>query len=398
MGAQTNKRELIDELNHISHLYQERQNIKSALMQMNCIEKEENEDIAKKHFADLQEYQANAEKVCKHKPKFNSNYTTATPARPEKPEIDKNGEKIFRNIYVTFISYVFAIFSIVFFVVSVISDVGNGGAILSVLMLFAGVGFWILRNFIDLNNSNIIFEWMDKYEKYEKERENWEINFNKIKFEEENARFFKEFKEYDDDFFKLIDICSQKYREAKKEFYIVATELEKKQKLRAKQKLDELSNVEKQLEGITLIHSDLFHNAQRIADILKMGRADTLKEAINLSLDEERKEQEEEMRREEAREQAAILEQQAQDNERHNLAMQRAAAEELAAMREHNNAMERAARAQADEARRQTELAQKAQTQAKQAAEARCAHCINYSKCSYYVRKNAINCSSYRPK
>ena len=139
--------------------------------------------------------------------------------------------------------------------------------------------------------------------------------------------------------------------------------------------------------------------------MLKTGRADTLKEAINLALEEDRKDREEAERRAEARQQEAILERQARDNRMHNEAMQRAAEEEARATRAHNAAMEKEARAQAQaaaaqarEAARQTEIAQKQARDAQRAASARCAGCANNLKCSYKTKQNAGSCGAYRPR
>lgn len=111
----------------------------------------------------------------------------------------------------------------------------------------------------------------------------------------------------------------------------------------------ELDNVTEQLNAVTLIQPDLFDNAASISKLLRTQRADTLKEAINLAIEEERKENQERERREEARRQEAILEEQAYQTRMHERAMEQAAERQAAEARAHAAAMEAQARAQTAE-------------------------------------------------
>lgn len=170
----------------------------------------------------------------------------------------------------------------------------------------------------------------------------------------------------------------------------------------------------KQINDIDLLPEDYLHLAKSVLTILKSGRADHYKEALNLAIDEERQEQEAAARRAaEARRQAeeerrtAIMMQQAAEERRHNEQMERQQAQQAreAAQRE-----EQARRRQEDEARRQTQDAQRREEQARQqqrAAEARtrsagvsrCANCANSRHCPSHMKNNGsgLNCGGYVP-
>lgn len=111
----------------------------------------------------------------------------------------------------------------------------------------------------------------------------------------------------------------------------------------------------KQLSQITVIDAELFELSGKIASMLEQGRAESLKEAINLAIDEDRQ-------------------------EKHNQAMQEEAELQTLAAEE----QARAAEEQADEA--------------KYNASRRCQFCANFTKCSGYAKQNAANCAAYRPQ
>ncbi len=142
------------------------------------------------------------------------------------------------------------------------------------------------------------------------------------------------------------------------------------------------------------IHPDLFGDAARIAKLLETGRADTLKEAINLAFEEDRKDAEEEARQIEAARREAILEQQAQETREHQQAMEQAAREHNAAMereaREHNLAMQAAAAEQNRLSGEQNKIARE-QNEFTSNDSHRCSHCKNRWGCA----RNIHNCGAF---
>ena len=171
-------------------------------------------------------------------------------------------------------------------------------------------------------------------------------------------------------------------------------------------KVDEIKPLLEEIENNTVLHTDYVPYAARLARLIESGRADTLKEAINLMLDDIRKDKEEAERRDEARRQE-------EETRRHNMAMQNIAEQEARDARAHNAAMEKAARDQAAAAKAQAAAAQAAandariraqqaekdrinqESRAKREASRRCNTCANAGKCSMF---GMVNCAAFRPR
>lgn len=125
----------------------------------------------------------------------------------------------------------------------------------------------------------------------------------------------------------------------------------------------EYDKVCEQLNSVTLIHSDLVPQAHRMARLIRTGRADTVKEAANLAMEEVAQERQEQARQEEAARREEILRQQAYEEAQHNRAIERAVAEQnriaerqLAEQEKANQIAERERR-DADRARRDAQEA-----------------------------------------
>ena len=171
-------------------------------------------------------------------------------------------------------------------------------------------------------------------------------------------------------------------------------------------KVDEIKPLLEEIENNTVLHADYVPYAARLARLIESGRADTLKEAINLMLDDIRKDKEEAERRNEARRQE-------EETRRHNMAMQNIAEQEARDARAHNAAMEKAARDQAAAAKAQAAAAQAAandariraqqaekdrrykEHEAERNASLRCQGCVYAGRCS---RHNKVNCAAFRPR
>ena len=258
--------------------------------------------------------------------------------------------------------------------------------------------------------------WQDTNADDDKEVENAIENW--LSYESKD-KIYNAFREYDKVFLSVAEECDAEYNKAKAIKASKLDEIEREYNKKKEELVAQKKHFQHQLDGTTLIPEELFEDADRILNMLKLKRADTLKEAINLALDEKRKDEEEAERRKEAARREAILEEQAWDNRMHNEAMQRAAEEEAramrernaavrehnAAMREHNAAMERAAKdqasaaeAQAREAQKQTQMAKRQADDALRAARARCGGCANYVKCTARYHEGAIGCPAYIPR
>lgn len=402
MNDEMNISEVISELDRINSLYDQHQSLHAAMDNVVDEKKAEDDSFAGEIAATLNEFRKKQDrKFSAKKPNIAAACLATSPEPPKKP-ISQNPTK---DIFVGAISGLTMIFSVAFWLIMVIIDPDNGAlglVSLSVFMMLGSIAFWFVKG---AGKVTMFVEWQKNQKEWKEKQKEWEAKFNKSATKEENERFLNEFKEYDTCFLKLVEVCSQKYSDEFKRYEAGLEAIKEKYLNKLDQIHNELLAVSEQLDNVTLIHSDLFNNAWRISSMLKTGRADSLKEAINLALDEERKDMEEAARRAEARQQEAILEQQARDNRIHNAAMQRAAEEEARATRAHNAAMERAAQAQAQaaqaqarEAARQSEIAQRQARDAQRAASARCAGCANNLKCSYKAKQNAGSCGAYRPR
>lgn len=161
-----------------------------------------------------------------------------------------------------------------------------------------------------------------------------------------------------------------------------------------------------EIEKVTLIHPELFDKAEKISTALKMGRTESLSEAINLVLEDERREAEEAARQAEAYRREQLLQQQIEENRLHNQQMEIEAREAARQAREHNEAMERQARQAQQEADKQRERDREEADQLlkrrKKDAERRCWNCANSGSCSMMVKSGFFRtgdiCPSYRPK
>ena len=175
-----------------------------------------------------------------------------------------------------------------------------------------------------------------------------------------------------------------------------------------------LSENTEQLQAVDVVPAEYYHLVPTILSMLRSGRADTYKEALNMAIEEERQEAREAARQEEEARRLAAMERQMEEERRHNEMMERQQAE-------HDRAMERAANAQAEEQRRARIQAEKDQRRAeseafhqktiadsearKQAAATRsagiskCANCRNNRRCPTHVKESGagLTCGGYQP-
>ncbi len=394
---------IIAELNRANSLYDNLQELHRELDHLPTAKSVEEDEIYEETVLKLNEFKSEKDgEFPVKKPLLSPAILTTIPKVPEKPDT-KTPEK---DIMIGAISALAMLACAAIWLLMIIINPESGfGLILAYFCpvpLLASIAVFFAVGMPKLKK---ILDWQAKHETWEKDYADWERNFNNAATAEEDERFLNEFKKYDFAFLELVKACDKKYEDEEKRCQKALNANKKKYDQKELEILNSINEVEKDLSQVTVIHSSLFEHAWRISSILSTGRADTLKDAINLALEEDRRDKEEAERRAEAQRQEAILEQQAMDNRMHNAAMERAAEEEARRTRAHNAAMERAAQqqaqaaeAQAREAAKQTEMAKKQANDAMRAASARCSRCANYSKCSYKVKQNAVNCAAYTPR
>lgn len=211
-------------------------------------------------------------------------------------------------------------------------------------------------------------------------------------FEEEKASCILAAKEY-----------SKKYNEA---FTIFMDEVVKKIEAEGKA-AERIKEIEKELADNDIIVPEHYHLVDDIITNLKSGRSDSYKEALNLAIQEEKEHWEMEQRMAEEERRTKLLAMQAEEERRHNQAMERQQRERDEAMlqeqrRQHHEELREQSR-QSFEARRQSDMAaaeaQKQVNQTKAAGIAKCASCANSRNCPSHIKNNGsgLNCGGYVP-
>ena len=153
-----------------------------------------------------------------------------------------------------------------------------------------------------------------------------------------------------------------------------------------------ISNIE-EARTIDFVPEEYYHLVKNILNMLKSGRADNYKEALNLAIKEEKEAEIEAARRaEEARrtqlmrEQVEAEQRRAEEMERHN--------------RELENQQILQAKMAADNQRKAEKEAAKANMKAELLGRSKCTNCANASKCPSHIKSSGagLNCGGYRPR
>ena len=330
---------IVKELHRIGALYAQKVSLKDKLDNIVFEEKEELEAQKDDFVANLFQYQDEQAKKLSEIPKNNTMIKKSIPVPPQNPKDPTLGAIVgiifFVSLPLFIISFILKFFTIRIPFLSQIF--GLLGQISFYVALISGIAWFV-------HFSKIVNDYLS----YKEKLNNWG-NTAKISFADgQNERFYSKCIKFENEFLALVKACDTYYAAEKEKNVIAINNIQKTFSEKRDDLNNQLENAETQLNAVTLIHPDLFGNALHIAKLLETGRADTLKEAINLAFDEDRKDAEEEARQIEAARKEAILEQQAEDARIHQQALERAAREHNAAMereaREHNAAMEREAR------------------------------------------------------
>ena len=380
----------VKELRRIGELYADKETLRNELDDLAFEEKEEFEAQKDNFVANLFKYQAEQSKKLKI-PKNNAIIKKSIPIPPQNPKDPTLGAIVgiifFASIPLFIISFILKIFTIT---IPFLSQIFG---LLGQISFFAAIvgGITWFAHFASIVN---------QYFSYKEKLNDW-VNTAKASFANgQNEHFYSECIKFENEFLELVKACDRYYEAEKEKNAIAISNIQKAFSKKHDDLNNQLENTETQLSAVTLIHPDLFGSALHISKLLETGRADTLKEAINLAFDEDRKDAEEEARQIEAARKEAILEQQTQDAREHNAAMEREA-------HEHNLAMQAAAREQNNIAREQANIAREQNRLAKQQNNAReqykvthadltrCYACKNYG---HGCHGGIHNCASFVSK
>lgn len=322
----------VRELDRIAVLYDEKNNLERELSGLAEREKEESYEKVNSIADGLDEYRANANKNFGVKTPVIS-YVCRAPLPPDRPVI-KSTNTVWLGAFCGV-----AIWGLLLLYI-LLCFLGIGGYVtgLFVVLILGSVGGWIFLN-------GAVSEFTD----WKKAQAKWERRFDAYSDIGVQDQFLNECAEYEKRFLEVVADCTNKVNEEREKYDEWLTPMHEEYAKKRRETRDELDSVTEQLNAVTLIQPDLFDNAAVISKLIRTGRADSLKEAINLAFEEERKDRQERERREEAKRQEAILEEQANQTRMHEYAMEEAAERQAREAREHAAAMEAQVRAQMEE-------------------------------------------------
>lgn len=382
----------VKELHRIGELYTHKTALSNELNVLVFEEREELKVQASNFISALHSYQDEQVKTLPEIPQNNTIIKKPIPALPPKPKDPKLGAIVgiifFASLPLFIVSFILS------FVTITIPFLSRIFGILAQISFFAAIisGIAWFKHFSDI---------VSQYLSYKEKLVDWENTAHTSFVKGQDERFYSECIEFENAFLALAKVCDTYYEAEKEKNSIAVDNIQKVFSEKLHDLNNQLENTETQLNAVTLIHPDLFSSASHIAKLLETGRADTLKEAINLAIEEDRKEAEEQARQLEAARQEAILEQQAEEARIHQQALERATREHNAAMereaREHNLAMQAVAREQNNIAREQNRLAKeqndiaRKQNEVTAADRHRCQKCKNRFSC----RRDIHNCGAF---
>lgn len=234
-------------------------------------------------------------------------------------------------------------------------------------------------------------EYYEKNEQYKIKADLWENEFEaSIGYITGNG-FVNDYRKFDESFINFVKTTEESLKYSFAQYGrdksdLATNSASDKARLNA-----EYEATLKELSSINVVVPEYYKYAGRFYDALRCGRADSLKEAINIVLNDVRLEEEESARRAEAARQAEILQRQADEARRHNAEMERAANEQA-----------RAAEKSYDEAARHNrEMEKNAYNQQnKRYSNDICLRCANYAgkggSCNGEFVKRTGTCGSFR--
>ena len=260
------------------------------------------------------------------------------------------------------------------------------------------IGFGVLWVITLTGSHDVVVKlkkYVEQFEKNEQAYKDWdlmtqsyidEMDTDNYKAKVENV--FEISKEFHKEFLALVDVCDVAAEPIREEYKRNLQDNENEFINIQNQIKAKIEDCEKYLSAVTIIHPSMFDKIDKISNVLELGRADSIKEAVNIVIDDERRESEEEERRREAARRQAVLEAQAYEAKRHNEAMENQAREAQEAANK---------KAEEDERLRKEELRKN-----RSAAINRCVYCIHSSKCHYDLKKRYQDsgqiCPNYVPE
>lgn len=379
MNNEKNIDTIIAELNHIYEIYQRYESFDNKMENVKSHHRAEKNAITSATKDKMKSYEKKRRtKINVPRPTVDKALWTPIPALPEIPSSKNHTKTIIMGAASGLaIPVGLVLYFIFMFLNESLSFLGGA-------LLLGGLFVWFLcGGHLAVETYQV---WRREILEYDKKMREWESAYSKLDLSRASDNLMTDVAVYEKEFLSMVKDCDSTFGELFNEMLEEKSKLSKRHIAELEELKQEWNEICSDLESVTLIHSDLFYIAWRISSALERGRANTLQEAINVAIDDERIAREEATRQAEARRQEAILQRQAEEQDRR--------------YREEKQFRER----QESERKRDEEYARKEQERkereesdrAKSEAKRRCHWCKNYRNCG--IRHNPPQmCTGFQP-
>lgn len=284
MDKEFNRQQIVAELNEIAELY----DANNAILDKMDHSLQEFDDECDKYRTEsakaIAEYEIKKiESFPAARPAFSSECMEAPSVKPSSPDL----KRVFRGAVLLLSGYVLAVLIPVFLFLTFVCRIEALIAPTVICMFFLVVPFYLWS--MHQKDYDGYMQWEKDTELWKKTQEKWESDFDKAVTSKEEEQFFQAWKAFDAAFLAHVSDCDQCYKESIQKNKETIVSLNEKYQKQNNDLCVEGQRILEKLKSQTLIHIDLVPIAWRIAKILETKRADSLKEAINLALDDERK-------------------------------------------------------------------------------------------------------------
>ncbi|MBQ7761544.1 MAG: hypothetical protein IJ400_05765 [Clostridia bacterium] len=376
-----NKKELIDKLYLTANLVEEIYVTKEKIEKLKNEDAQINRSLISNANSKVETIISTNENKIASRPVLPKQWLIAPPKKPRDPDCDTGKKVMMAGVY-GFLVYVAFIFLGAFMILaSTNPDYIVPYKVFPVFLVFIGLMLpWV---FTGARRADVL-DYDKKCQAYEQSLQEWANQLNEAINEDVREAFLKESITFDNSFLKFINQTHTEINDAYSEYHRKKQEAQLEYVRKNNELVEHKKEVQEELASVGVLTPSYYYLALHVADNLKSGRADTLKEALNLAIDDERKENEAEARRNEAQRQEEILRRQAEEERRHNREMERAA-------REQNDELRR----QGDELKRQAD--QMRQQSNKRYDTSMCSRCYNYGRgCNGSFVRQTGTCGSFR--
>ncbi len=378
-----NKKELIDKL------YQTANAVTEIIITKEKIEGLKNEDaqinrsLISNTNSKVETIISTNENKIVSRPVLPKQWLTAPPKKPRDPDCDTEQKVMMIGVFGFMAYFAFIFLGIYMILASTNYDYAVPYKVIPVFFIFiALLAPWV---FVGARRADVL-DYGKKCELYEQSLQEWANQLDEAINEDARKDFFEACVEFDNSFLSFIYETDAEIKSAYGEYNRKKQEAQLEYVRKHNELVEHKKEVEDELASIGVLTPSYYYLALDVADNLQSGRADTLKEALNLAIDDVRKENEAEERRKEAQRQEDLLRRQAEEEIRHNREMERAAKEQNDELRRQSDEMRR----QGDELRRQAN---------KKYDTSVCYRCYNYGRgCNGSFVSQTGTCGSFRKR